>query len=93
MRIRYSLHAFADREAIYDYLAERNPTAALEIMSRIRGAAELLQDFPRIGHAGIDPGTAEWVVRGSPYVIVYEVHMDHDELVILAVFHGSRSRT
>jgi plasmid stabilization system protein ParE len=54
---------------------------------------ELLRDFPRIGHAGIDPGTAEWVVRGSPYVIVYEVHMDHDELVILAVFHGSRSRT
>jgi plasmid stabilization system protein ParE len=37
--------------------------------------------------------TAEWVVRGSPYIIVYEVNMDQDELVILAVFHGSRSRT
>ncbi len=93
MRLRYTVEARSHIKAIYDYLAERNPTAALEIVSRIRGAAELLQDFPRIGRAGIDPGTAEWVVRNSPYVIVYEVDMDHDELVILAVFHGSRSRT
>jgi len=93
MRLRYTVEARSHIKAIYDYLAERNPTAALEIASRIRAAAELLQDFPRIGRAGIDPGTAEWVVRGSPYVIVYELDLDHDELVILAVFHGSRSRS
>jgi plasmid stabilization system protein ParE len=93
MRLRYTADARSHIKAIYDYLAERNPTAALEIVSRIRRAAELLQDFPGIGRAGIDPGTAEWVVRGSPYIIVYEVNMDQDELVILAVFHGSRSRT
>lgn len=93
MRLRYTVEARSHIEAIYNYLVERNPAAALEIASRIRGAAELLQDFPGIGHAGIDPGTAEWVVRGSPYVIVYQVDMNQDELVILAVFHGSRSRT
>jgi plasmid stabilization system protein ParE len=32
-------------------------------------------------------------VRGLPYIIVYEIDAEHDELVILAVFHGSRSRS
>ena len=93
MRLRYTAEARSHIKAIYDYIAERNPAAALEIVSRIRGAAELLKDFPRIGHAGVDPGTAEWIVAGSPYIIVYEVVPDQDELVILAVFHGSRFRS
>ena len=93
MRSRYTVEARFHIRAIYDYIAERNPKAALEIVSRIRETAELLKEFPRIGHAGSDPGTLEWVVRGSPYIIVYELDTDHDELLILGVFHGSRSRT
>jgi len=93
MRLRWAGEARSHIKAIYDYVSERNPAAALELASRIRAAAELLKDFPRIGRGGTDPGTAEWVVTGSPYIIVYEIDMDRDELVVLAVFHGSRSRT
>jgi len=39
---------------------------------------------------GRDPGTRELVV--GPYIIVYEVHRDHDELSVLAIFHGAQDR-
>jgi plasmid stabilization system protein ParE len=62
-------------------------------VARIRHAAELLAQFPRIGHEGRVPGTYEWVVRGLPYVIVYDISRgEPDEVVILGVFHGAQDR-
>jgi hypothetical protein len=34
----------------------------------------------------------EWVVRGLPYIVVYEVDAKRGELIITAVFHGARDR-
>jgi toxin ParE1/3/4 len=46
-----------------------------------------------MGHAGRVAGTHEWVVRGFPYIIVYEPGAaDSDEVTILGVFHGSQDR-
>jgi toxin ParE1/3/4 len=42
MRLRYTVEARSHIEAIYNYLVERNPAAALEIASRIRGAGPVL---------------------------------------------------
>jgi plasmid stabilization system protein ParE len=53
-------------------------------------AAERLTEFPRMGHAGRVAGTHEWVVRGLPYVIVYQ--SDATEVLILGVFHGAQDR-
>jgi plasmid stabilization system protein ParE len=50
----------------------------------------MLRHFPRAGHAGQAPETLEWVVRGSPYVVVYEII--EDDVVILGVFHGAQDR-
>jgi plasmid stabilization system protein ParE len=50
-------------------------------------------EFPRIGHAGRVPSTFEWVVRGLPYIVVYDINLgDEDEIVILGVFHGAQDR-
>jgi plasmid stabilization system protein ParE len=35
MRVRYTPRAFADREAIFEYLDERNPRAAREVKAYI----------------------------------------------------------
>jgi hypothetical protein len=45
-----------------------------------------------MGHVGKALGTYEWVVTGLPYIVVYEVDSDHDELKVAAVFHGARQR-
>ena len=78
---------------IHSHIAEHNPRAATAVIERIRSAAELLRDFPRLGREGREPGTREWVVRGLPYIVVYESDVSNtNELLLLAVFHGARNR-
>jgi toxin ParE1/3/4 len=75
------------------YISDRNVAAAKQVVARIRLAAERLTKFPRMGREGRVPGTHEWVVRGLPYIIVYEVGtINPDEIVILGVFHAAQDR-
>jgi plasmid stabilization system protein ParE len=78
--------------AIQEYISERNPAAAIRVGVSIREAADVLRFFPYAGRAGRSAGTREWVVRGYPYLLVYEVNTDSDEIMILGVFHGAQRR-
>jgi plasmid stabilization system protein ParE len=40
--------------------------------------------------SGRDEGTHELVE--APYIIVYEVHEERDEIVVLSIFHGAQDR-
>jgi toxin ParE1/3/4 len=93
MRLRYTAEARGHIAGIFNYLNDRNPIAATQVVARIRMAAERLSQFPRIGHAGRVPSTYEWVVRGLPYIVVYDISLgDEDEIVILGIFHGAQDR-
>jgi toxin ParE1/3/4 len=91
MRLRYTADALAHLQNIYDFLAERNPLAARRIAADIRAASDRLCDFPHLGRKGDVSGTHEWVVRGSPYLVVYEVDEPNAEIRVLAVFHGAQN--
>jgi toxin ParE1/3/4 len=43
-----------------------------------------------MGRAGRDEGTREWVVPRLPYMVVYEVDEDRNEVIVIAVFHGAQ---
>ncbi len=45
-----------------------------------------------MGHLGRVATTCEWVVVGTPYVIVYEIDEAAGEVAIVAVFHGAQDR-
>jgi plasmid stabilization system protein ParE len=90
--LRFSARARAQLLAIQEYIEERNPSAAIRVGASIRAAAELLRLFPYAGRAGRSPGSREWVVRGLPYILVYRVDFDNDEVMILGVFHGAQRR-
>ena len=93
MKLRYTAEARGHIAEIFNYLNDRNPIAATQVVTRIRIAAERLAEFPRIGHAGRVPSTYEWVVRGLPYIVVYDINLgDEGEIVILGVFHGAQDR-
>jgi addiction module RelE/StbE family toxin len=93
MRLRYTSEALAHLRSIYSYIAERNPAAAHRVMADIRSGAERLRSFPHMGRNGDQPGTREWVVRGSPYIAVYQVDESGGEIVVIGVFHGAQDRT
>ena len=92
MRVRYRRRAQLDIEGIHEYIEKHNPRAAVEVVTRIRDAADRLGLWPYLGHAGRSRGTLEWVVVGLPYIIVYEVNDGADEVAIIGVFHGAQHR-
>jgi len=93
LNLRFSTRAHSQLAAIQTYISEHNPTAAARVGAAIRDAAETLRYFPLAGRTGRSNETREWVVRGLPYVIVYEVGVGNaDKVMILGVFHGAQDR-
>jgi toxin ParE1/3/4 len=87
VKLKWTDPAIADRMAIYDYLASKNPIAAAEIDALISAAASQLSRNPSSGKVGRVSGTREWVIHHF-YLLVYEVK--NDLLIILAVVHSRR---
>jgi toxin ParE1/3/4 len=80
--------AARDLEAIVDYIALDNLTAAQSVYQAIVSAAEQLPEFPALGRLGRYPETRELSVADLPYLIVYQVTLD--AVTIVAVFHAAR---
>ena len=92
MKLRATSSAERDLLAIGRYISADSPQSAKRVVGRIMSAATRLTDQPEMGRRGERDGTREWVVRGLPYVIVYRVSWEEDEIVLLNVFHGARDR-
>ena len=90
MKLRFTTDALSHLTAIVDYISELNPSAAVRVAADIRASAERLRNFPRMARPGAVTGTHEWVVRGTPYLLVYEVDEPTAEIRVLAVFHGAQ---
>jgi plasmid stabilization system protein ParE len=88
MKVRYTLRAFADREAIFDYLDQHNPRAAREvkgfIKQRIASLGENPNRSPMIRGLGV---RAHWLGR-YPYIVYYRV--EGDEVRIVHIRHVAR---
>jgi toxin ParE1/3/4 len=88
MKLRYTRRAFADREAIFNYINQRNPRAAQEIKSflekRISQLGELEIRHPVIRKLGVH---ALWVGR-YPYIVYYRV--GKYEISIVHIRHAAR---
>jgi plasmid stabilization system protein ParE len=93
MKIVVRARADEDLDRIYDWIAQDNPQAARDVIRRIRAKIGKLAEtgFPEMGRPGIEPGTRELIE--APYIIIYEFHVDRDEVVILAIFHGAQDRS
>ena len=88
MRVRYTPEAFADRERIFEYLRERSPSGARNVMASIRDAVKLLQDQPYSGYKTDDPDVRMKFIIRYPYKIFYRVRNDVAE--IAHIRHSSR---
>lgn len=88
MRVRYTPEAFADRERIFEYLRERSPSGARNVMASIRDAVKQLQDQPYSGYKTDDPDVRALFIIRYPYKIFYRVR---DDVVEIAhIRHTSR---
>ena len=92
MKLVFDDQALADLEGIYNWIAKDNPVAAKVVVERLFESTEHLAAFPQMGHAGHDEGTLEWVVPNLPYIVIYEIHAERDEIIVVAVVHGAQER-
>ena len=92
MKLVFDEKALVDLEGIYNWISKDNPAAARAVVERIFASTEYLATFPQMGHAGRDEGTFEWVVPRLPYIVVYEIRSERDEVVVVAVVHGAQDR-
>src|SRR3989442_94918 len=92
MKVVFDDEALDDLRAIARWIAADNQRAAERIVARIFAKAERLAvlGFSNMGRPGRDPGTRELVEY--PYIIVYEVHEERGEIVVLSVVHGAQDR-
>jgi len=87
MKLRWSAHSLRELEAIIEYIATDNPTAALELGEQILSSVDaVLPANPYAGRPGRVEGTRELVVHES-YIVAYEFT---DAVYILTVRHSAR---
>jgi toxin ParE1/3/4 len=84
--------AYDDLDRISVWIAKDRPRSADSVIDRILESAERLGHFPYMGHVGRVSGTYEWVVPSLPYIIVYTINTNDDEVTVVAVFHGAQDR-
>jgi addiction module RelE/StbE family toxin len=87
MKLVWDLDAMVDRDDIFSYIERDDPTAAIRLDDTVEEHGRALRDFPQLGRAGREPGTREWVVSGTPYILVYEV--SDDVVRVVRVLHGA----
>lgn len=92
MRISFEAEANDDLDHIFAFIAKDNVVAAYETMSRIEvliGQLRML-GFEEMGRPGLVKGTCELIE--DPYIVVYRVLKERDEIVIVSVVHTSQDR-
>lgn len=89
-RLSWSAQSVRDLSEIKRYIALDNPLAAHahDVSLRIMGDADRLSRMPFIGRVGRQDGTREWVVRRTPYLIIYGV--TPNLVRIITIRHGAR---
>jgi toxin ParE1/3/4 len=88
VRLEWSIFAQTDRDAIFDYIEEDSPQAAITVDDRIRVQVGRLARYPESGRPGRVAGTRELVIRRTPYVAAYRIA--GDTVRILRVLHGAQ---
>jgi plasmid stabilization system protein ParE len=88
MNIVYAPRALRDLEDIADYLVERNPRGAFNVLAAIKSSIDTLNSLPRVGRSVDGAGRRRVPVLRYPYLIYYRIA--GDELLILHIRHTSR---
>src|ERR1700688_3282561 len=89
MTLVWSPESIHDLIALRGYIAEHDPPSAKRVALHILYSVErLLSENPKLGSPGRVPGTREFVIPNTPYIVPYRVRGTTIE--IARVYHSSR---
>ena len=87
--IEWTEQATRQLDQAHDYIVLSNSEeVAARITRQIVTSVQQLATFPMSGRTGRVPGTRELVISNAPFIVAYAI--DHDRIVILAIYHGAQ---
>jgi len=89
LKTNWSVQASRDADEIWNFIAADSPDAADRIIARFHATLLTLSEQPKLGRRGRTGKTREFVVAGTPYLLIYEVTQDAIE--VRRVIHGARN--
>src|ERR1700730_6298105 len=92
MRVIIREAAYNDLDRIYEWIAQDRPRSADTVVARILESAERLGRSPHMSHVGRKSGSYEWIIPGTPYILVYHVRENEELVLVDAIFHGAQNR-
>ena len=92
MRVIVRQAARRDLDDIFDWISKDSPRAAQVMVSRIMLSVNRLAipGLAYMGRPGLVAGTRE--LLEPPYIIVYQVDDQAEQVVVLGIHHGARQR-
>jgi plasmid stabilization system protein ParE len=88
MKVQYRQRALADLEDIYQYLEQRSPAGARNVLAAIHDAIGLLTEYPDSAERTSDPDIRVKVLGRYRYKIFYRIA--DDAVDILHIRHAAR---
>lgn len=89
MKILWTKAAAEDLDKIEVYIFKDNPGSAVNQVLRIINAVEhYLSANPGMGRWGRLPKTREFVISGTPFIVIYRIK--NNILEIIRVLHGAQ---
>jgi toxin ParE1/3/4 len=88
VKLRYTLLALNDLNAILDYIDAHSPQGAKRVKARIKAIIDLLLLHPHIGSRTNNPVIPRLPTLPYPYLVFYEA--TETEIIIHAVRHVAR---
>jgi plasmid stabilization system protein ParE len=88
VRLRYTLQALADLDAILEHIDEKSPRGAMRVKGRVEAIIDLLLLHPLVGATTDDPSIRRMITRPYPYLVFYEA--TENELIAHAIRHAAR---
>ena len=90
MIVRYSPRATRDLQSIYQYLSERSPRGAINVLTAIYAAVEFVRRHPAASQSTNVPGVRAKIVQRYRFKVFYRVAASDNAIEVVHVRHTSR---
>lgn len=90
MKVRFTARAVGDLARIADFLAPKNPAAAIRVRASIIDSLRLVAAFPDAGRRQNVEGVPKLITRKYGYLVYYS--LEQDEVAILTIQQPAQQR-
>ena len=90
-RVRWTTDAADDLARIVERIREDDPEAARRVAETIYQGVASLRNLPNRGRRGLAENTRELIFAPWPYIAVYEVTPNQDQVHVLRIRHTSKN--